>query len=128
MLWSLKKWLMQGLKGGVEGRTFEQRATEGKCSLMKLGKMQVTGFLILHVHLHAPRPPFPPPKQNKKFNRRGLFITTELFASEMFPVLIFGAIYSFSPLLPEPKQSSSFTWATVRVFQLINLPLLVSPK
>lgn len=68
-----------------------------KCSLMKLGKMQVTGFLVLHVHLHAPRPPFPLPKQNKKFNRRGLFISTELFASETFPVLIFGAIYSFSP-------------------------------
>lgn len=30
MLWSLKKWLMQGMKVGVEGRTFEQRATEGE--------------------------------------------------------------------------------------------------
>lgn len=49
--------------------------------------------------VHAPHTsPLPPPKQNKTLNKRGLFIVPELFACEMFPVLIFGAIYSFSIL------------------------------
>ena len=101
VLWSLKKWLTQGMRGRVEGRTFEP-SLEGKCSLMKSGKMQMNGFLR---SLCAPRyttPSLPPPaclNKNKSLSRRGLFITTELFVCEVFPVLIFRAIYSFSPVI-----------------------------
>ena len=54
-----------------------------------------------YVHLGIPCPPSPHPKQkqNKSLSRRGLFITTELFVCEVFPVLIFRAIYPFSPVV-----------------------------
>ena len=90
---------MQGMRGRVEGRTSEP-SLEGKRSLMKLGKMQMNGFLL---SLCAPRyttpPPHPKQKQSESLGRRGFFITTELFLCEVFPVLIFRAIYPFSPVV-----------------------------
>lgn len=64
-----------------------------KCSVVKLGKMLVNGFLV-----PVPGPPFPYPKKTKQKPELERVIIRKLFASEMFPIFIFGAIYSFSTI------------------------------